>query len=60
MRTVKKSQRHIGAVNIVNIGLSANHCDDIPATLKGLQYVLHASCSPCLTQSPDESWEGLS
>jgi hypothetical protein len=39
MRLVKKTQLHFGEVNIADIDLSARSRDDIPAILKGLQYI---------------------
>jgi len=39
MRIVKKSQLHFGEVNIAEIDFSARSRDDIPAILKGLQYI---------------------
>ena len=39
MRLVKKTQLHFGEVNIADIDLSARSRDDIPALLKGLQYL---------------------
>jgi len=39
MRRVKKTQRHFGEGNIADIDLSARSRDDIPAILKGLQYL---------------------
>ena len=39
MRIVKKTQCHFGEVNIAEIDLSARSRDDIPAILKGLQYI---------------------
>ncbi len=39
MRTVKNPQFHFGEVNIADIDLSVRSRDDIPAILKGLQYI---------------------
>ncbi len=39
MRIVKKSQLQFGEVNIADITLDARSRDDIPAILKGLQYI---------------------
>ena len=39
MRIVKKTQHHFGEVNIADIKLSTRSRDDIPAILKGLQYI---------------------
>ncbi len=39
MRIVKKTQLYFGEVNIADIDLSARSRDDIPAILKGLQYI---------------------
>ncbi len=43
MRIVKKSQLHFGEVNIADIDLNARSRDDIPAILKGLQYIYTTS-----------------
>jgi hypothetical protein len=39
MRIVKSSQSSFGQVDIAKIELSARSRDDIPAVLKGLQYI---------------------
>jgi len=39
MRRVKNPQLHFGEVNIADIELDARSRDDIPAILKGLQYI---------------------
>lgn len=39
MRDVKKSQLHFGEVNIADIEIDPRSRDDIPAVLKGLQYI---------------------
>ncbi len=40
MRRVKSPQLHFGEVNIADIEFDARSRDDIPAVLKGLQYMV--------------------
>ncbi len=39
MRQMKNPQLHFGEVNIANIYIDARSHDDVPAILKGLQYI---------------------
>jgi hypothetical protein len=47
MRLVKKTQLHFGEVNIADIDLSTHSRDDIPAILKGLQYIYTVMGQTC-------------